>query len=197
MIQVEDYEAIRRSCFVDDKSIRVINRELGCDPETIRKAITHFLPQPYQLKQPGPALVIGPYKTNIDQLLDWKRAISSAGNSGVRRIAFTNCFRGRVRAVEGGGTLLCLPPAQEAQKKKGHLPAVGIGSGDGRPDGLDGDGSEAGRGARYGAAFPDAAELLQGALCHGLPVPKARSLLRGLQPGVPLLWRDASTDHLW
>ncbi len=70
MKQVEDYEAIRRAYFIDHKSIRAIHRELGYDRETIRKAITQPAPQPYQLKQPRPAPVLGPYKTNIDQLLE-------------------------------------------------------------------------------------------------------------------------------
>lgn len=70
MRQVEDYETIRRAYFLEHKSIRAIYRELGYDRETIRKAITHSAPQPYQLKQPRPAPVLGPYKTNIDQLLE-------------------------------------------------------------------------------------------------------------------------------
>jgi len=70
MKQVEDYEAIRRAYFIEDKSIRAIHRKLGYDRETIRKAITQPAPQPYQLKQPRPAPVLGPYKTNIDQLLE-------------------------------------------------------------------------------------------------------------------------------
>lgn len=70
MKQVEDYEAIRRAYFIEEKSIRAIHRELGYDRETIRKAITHSAPEPYQLAQPRPAPVLGPYKTNIDQLLE-------------------------------------------------------------------------------------------------------------------------------
>ncbi len=70
MKQVEDYEAIRRAYFIEHKSIRAIHRELGYDRDTIRKAITNAAPEPYQLKQPRPAPVLGPYKTNIDQLLE-------------------------------------------------------------------------------------------------------------------------------
>ena len=69
MRQVEDYEAIRQAFFIENKSIRAIHREQGYDRDTIRKAITESAPQPYQLKQPRPAPVLGPYKTNIDQLL--------------------------------------------------------------------------------------------------------------------------------
>lgn len=70
MKQVEDYEAIRRAYFIEHKSIRAIHRELGYDRDTIRNAITNAAPEPYQLKQPRPAPVLGPYKTNIDQLLE-------------------------------------------------------------------------------------------------------------------------------
>jgi transposase len=70
MKQVEDYEAIRRAYFIEHKSIRAIHREQGYDRETIRKAITQSAPQPYQLKQSRPAPVLGPYKTNIDRLLE-------------------------------------------------------------------------------------------------------------------------------
>lgn len=70
MKQVEDYEAIRRAYFIEHKSIRAIHREQGYDRETIRKAITQSSPVPYQLKQPRPAPVLGPYKTNIDRLLE-------------------------------------------------------------------------------------------------------------------------------
>lgn len=70
MKQVEDYEAIRRAYFIEHMSIRAIHREMGYDRGTIRKAITQSAPQPYQLTQPRPAPVLGPYKAKIDQLLE-------------------------------------------------------------------------------------------------------------------------------
>lgn len=70
MKQVEDYEAIRRAYFIEHMSIRAIHREMGYDRGTIRKAITQSAPQPYQLTQPRPAPVLGPYKAKMDQLLE-------------------------------------------------------------------------------------------------------------------------------
>lgn len=70
MKTVEDYEAIRRAYFIEKQSIRAIRRELGYDRETIRKAITHAGPPGYQLKEPRPARVLGPYQTRIKALLD-------------------------------------------------------------------------------------------------------------------------------
>jgi transposase len=69
MRTVEDYEAIRRAYFVDKLSIRAINRRLGYDRETIRKAIVQAAPMPYTLKKPRAAPVIGPYKQRIAELL--------------------------------------------------------------------------------------------------------------------------------
>ena len=43
---------------------------MGYDRETIRKAIVNPTPQPYQLSEPRPAPVLGPYKERIKELLD-------------------------------------------------------------------------------------------------------------------------------
>jgi transposase len=69
MRTVEDYEAIRRAYFVDKLSIRAIQRMLGYDRETIRKAIVQAAPEPYRLARPRAAPVIGPYKQRIGELL--------------------------------------------------------------------------------------------------------------------------------
>ena len=70
MKQVEDYENIRRAYFIERQSIRQIHRQLGVDRDTIRKAIVNPVPQPYTLKQPREAPVIGPYQQKITELLD-------------------------------------------------------------------------------------------------------------------------------
>lgn len=70
MKNVDDYETIRRAYFREKQSIRAIHRDLGYSRETIRKAIVHPAPQPYQLNQPRPAPVLGPYKERINELLD-------------------------------------------------------------------------------------------------------------------------------
>jgi transposase len=70
MKTVEDYEAIRRAYFVEGQSIRAIHRQLGYDRETIRKAIVNPKPEPYKLRQPRAAPVLGPYQERIKELLD-------------------------------------------------------------------------------------------------------------------------------
>jgi len=70
MKKVEDFEAIRRAYFVDKLSIREINRRFGYHRDTIRKAIANPGPQPYRLKKPRDAPVIGPYKQRIAELLE-------------------------------------------------------------------------------------------------------------------------------
>jgi len=70
MKKVEDFEAIRRAYFVDKLSIRAINRRFGYHRDTIRKAIANPAPQPYTLKKPRDAPVIGPYKQRIAELLE-------------------------------------------------------------------------------------------------------------------------------
>lgn len=70
MKKVEDYEQIRRAYFVDGLSIRAIHRQLKVDRKTIRKAIVEPIPKPYQLKQPRPAPVLGPYEERISELLE-------------------------------------------------------------------------------------------------------------------------------
>ena len=73
MKTVEDYEAIRRAYFFDKLSIREINRSMGYHRDTIRKAITNPAPQPYTLKKPRDAPVLGHYKQRITELLEESR----------------------------------------------------------------------------------------------------------------------------
>jgi transposase len=69
MIKVEDKEHIRRAHYVEEKGLRQIARELGHSRKTIRKALASAEPEKYQLKEPRPAPVLGPYKTRIGELL--------------------------------------------------------------------------------------------------------------------------------
>jgi transposase len=70
MKTVEDYEKIRREYFIEGTSIRGINRKYGYSREIIRKAIAKPAPEPYKLKQPRKAPVLGAYKKRIKEMLD-------------------------------------------------------------------------------------------------------------------------------
>lgn len=70
MKTVEDYEQIRRAFFIEGLSIREIHRRFQVARKTIRKAIVEPTPKPYQLDEPRPAPVLGPYKERIKALLD-------------------------------------------------------------------------------------------------------------------------------
>ena len=69
MLTVSDYERIRRAYYIEQKSIRQIEREYGHSYWTVRKALDQSEPQPYQLSQPRSAPVLGPYHAQIERLL--------------------------------------------------------------------------------------------------------------------------------
>ena len=69
MKKVEDSESIRRAYLIEKMSIRAIYSLLEYDRDTLRKAITHLAPQPYQLEKPRAAPMLGPYKQKIEELL--------------------------------------------------------------------------------------------------------------------------------
>jgi hypothetical protein len=69
MKTVDDYEVMRRAYFIEQLSIRGIQRQYGYDRETIRKAITQAGPPGYQMKELRAAPVLGPYKAQLQALL--------------------------------------------------------------------------------------------------------------------------------
>ena len=69
MIKVDKREEIRRAYYVGGKKIRQIKRELGVSRPAIRKAIASAGPVKYSLNQPREAPKLGPYKVQIDQML--------------------------------------------------------------------------------------------------------------------------------
>jgi transposase len=69
MIKVEEKEKIRRAYYIEQKSIRQIAKEFNHGRTVVRKAIASAEAEKYQLKQPRPAPVLGPYKDRIDELL--------------------------------------------------------------------------------------------------------------------------------
>jgi len=69
MISVEDREKIRRAYFNDKKSLRQIAADLHVARKTVRKAIESAEAETYQLSEPRPAPILGPFKQRIDELL--------------------------------------------------------------------------------------------------------------------------------
>ena len=69
MISVEDREEIRRAYFIDQRSRRWIEREMGYSRRTVNKALAQADGQGYALREAREAPVLGPYKPQIDGLL--------------------------------------------------------------------------------------------------------------------------------
>ena len=70
MIKVDERERIRRAYYIEEKSIRQIAKELNHSRDTVKKAIESAEPATYTQRKPRPAPVLGPYMTQIDELLE-------------------------------------------------------------------------------------------------------------------------------
>jgi transposase len=104
MISVEKREAIRRVYFIEKKSIRAIARELRCCCRTVNKAIASSEAQPYTLSRPRRAPVLGPYKTQIDGMLEENRKLPKKQRYTSRRIYEIICgdgYEGSESTVRG------------------------------------------------------------------------------------------------
>jgi len=62
-------ERIRRSYYLERKSIRQIAREEGYSRPTIEKAITNQSNNPYHVRRPKPSPIFGPYQPRVEALL--------------------------------------------------------------------------------------------------------------------------------
>jgi transposase len=69
MVTVDVYEQIRRAYFIEHKSQRQIERELGHSWRTVKKALQSAEPAAYTTKVARAAPVLGPYKAQMDRLL--------------------------------------------------------------------------------------------------------------------------------
>ena len=65
----EAKERIRRSYYIERKSMRQIAREEGYSRPTVEKAITNHLHNPYRLTRAKPSPIFGPYKERVEALL--------------------------------------------------------------------------------------------------------------------------------
>ena len=62
MLTVHNYDRTRRAYYIEEKSIRQIEREFGHSYWTVRKALDSPEPTPYRLRQAKVAPVLGPYQ---------------------------------------------------------------------------------------------------------------------------------------
>jgi transposase len=69
MISEDARERLRRSYYLEKKSLRQIAHEEGYCRETIKKAISDASPRTYNMTQPRPAIVLGPYQLRVEELL--------------------------------------------------------------------------------------------------------------------------------
>jgi transposase len=69
MLQVEEYEAIRRAHYIDGKSVRQIARERGHSRKTVKKALGSATPKRYERKRGRKAPQLGNYTERIEALL--------------------------------------------------------------------------------------------------------------------------------
>ena len=70
MLQVEDYEEMRRAYFRDKLSIREIAKRFHHGRPVVRKALAEAEPRPYTLETVRTAPVLGPYMQRIAELLE-------------------------------------------------------------------------------------------------------------------------------
>lgn len=70
MLNVARREQIRRAYYIEGRSMREIEKELGHSYWTIRKALDDMGPRRYRRSGPKRAPVLGPYKGRIDELLN-------------------------------------------------------------------------------------------------------------------------------
>jgi transposase len=75
MLQVDEYEKIRRAYYIEDRSVRQIAREQGYSRKTVRKALGSSEPKPYQRQKERTAPVLGNYKARIEALLEENKGL--------------------------------------------------------------------------------------------------------------------------
>ena len=73
MLQVEDYERIRRAVMVQGKSQREASRELGHSRKTIAKALKHSSPPGYRRRAAPFRPVVGSFEAMIDAWVEEDR----------------------------------------------------------------------------------------------------------------------------
>jgi transposase len=121
MIKVEEYESIRRAYFVDGWSIRKISREMHHCRRTIRKALEHAEPPSYTLSKPRAAPILGPFKSNIENLLAENERLPRKQRYTARKI-FKEIQKQGYTGSEGSVRRYVAELREKQKKAKAYLP---------------------------------------------------------------------------
>ena len=82
----EAKERIRRSYYLDRKSMRQIAQEEGYSRPTIEKAIANQSTNPYHLRRPKPSPIFGPYQARVEALLHQNESLPRKQRYTVHRM---------------------------------------------------------------------------------------------------------------
>jgi transposase len=140
MIDVESWEEIRRAYYLDQKSIREIERETGHAWRTVKRIIESGEPSKYVLKEGRDAPKLGPYREEIGELLKQnqhlpvkQRYTSSRIYQLLREKGFTGSestvrhYVGQVRKAQRKPAVflpLAFDPGQDAQVDWGEAEVI-------------------------------------------------------------------------
>lgn len=86
MLTPDDRKRIRRSYYLDKKSVRQIATDEGRSRETIRRAISNTAPKSYQLKAARPAPLFQPFQSRVEELLAQNESLPRKQQYTARRI---------------------------------------------------------------------------------------------------------------
>lgn len=140
MIDVEIWEQIRRAYYLEQKSIREIERETGHAWRTVKRIIESGEPSKYVLKEGRDAPKLGPYREEISELLKQnlhlpvkQRYTSSRIYQLLREKGFTGAestvrhYVGQVRKAQRRPAVflpLAFDPGQDAQVDWGEAVVI-------------------------------------------------------------------------
>jgi len=139
MLKLEQYERIRRLVLVEGVSQREAARRLGHSRRTVRKAVEHSSPPPYQLKNERPRRVLGSFESFPDSWLQEDEKRPRKQRQTAKRMyerlrdehGFTGCYetvKKFVREARGRPKEVFMPlqydPGEEAQVDWGQAVVI-------------------------------------------------------------------------
>lgn len=118
MIDVEQWEKVRRGYYVEGKSVRQLMRETGHSFRTIRRILAGNEPGRYVLKNGRAAPVLGAYKAQIDTMLEENASLPRKQRYTASRIYQRVCAAGYTGAES------TVRHYVSEQRKQGRRPPV-------------------------------------------------------------------------